>query len=246
MKQSNKRGFTQIIKVILNLIQDLQRLVLPLRNDMRGRFHIKYTMTTLFNKGFTLIELLVVVLIIGILAAVALPQYQKAVEKARIVQELTVLDAYRKGIDLWILQNGWPASYIDFTGDESCDGSPVESLDIGLFSPEKANCDDVIGNLSVQSYIGSSSAIIRAENSDKAGCYSIFKRRSTANEWGLSNMRYITGVDKSSNGTVATAEQCKDYQRIMCNYWATEGTGIGENQAITQCANFGITLTLPE
>ena len=83
------------------------------------------------NAGFTLIELLVVVLIIGILAAVALPKYEIAVEKARAAEPLSVLKTLRDAQELYYMANGTYATSFD---------------DLDVEVPESKNFNYTMGN----------------------------------------------------------------------------------------------------
>ena len=76
------------------------------------------------KKAFTLIELLVVILIIGILAAIALPQYQVAVEKSRFTQSIVIARAIRDAQDLYYLNNN---TYSDDFAELDLSFSPTAS-----------------------------------------------------------------------------------------------------------------------
>ena len=81
------------------------------------------------KQAFTLIELLVVVLIIGILAAVALPQYQKAVWKSRFTQAKTLAKSLAQAEEVYYMANG---SYT----------KNFDELSVDIPTPTNTTCDN--------------------------------------------------------------------------------------------------------
>ena len=78
--------------------------------------------------GFTLIELLVVVLIIGILAAVALPQYNLAVAKTRVNRLLPLMADIKQAQQAYYMANGsWATEFSALDVDMPADFVPARS-----------------------------------------------------------------------------------------------------------------------
>ena len=99
------------------------------------------------NAGFMLIELLVVVLIIGILAAVALPQYEKAVMKSRMSSLWPLLKSIKDAQEVYYMANG---SYTDDLTklDVSIPNGDIRSIPtMGIEVYSNGTCLDNLGDV---------------------------------------------------------------------------------------------------
>ena len=96
------------------------------------------------RKGFTLIELLVVVLIIGILASVALPQYQRAVEKSRATEILTLFNGLTKAETIYKLSEGeftelLPNLDLQFPNLSASNSFTTQSFEVEILQPTESS-----------------------------------------------------------------------------------------------------------
>jgi len=152
------------------------------------------------RQGFTLLELLVVVLIIGILAAIALPQYKLAVEKSRMTEAVTILKIIAAAQDrFYMIHNRYANAY------------EMEKLDIEIQGKTFKNAASVYNNrIETEFFMYSpDSEAGSVSNPIPAGYKGFAQRKPRDERYTLYiNQKNILKCSKKSNITPAQSKLC--------------------------------------
>lgn len=158
------------------------------------------------NKAFTLIEMLVVVLIVGVLAAVALPQYQRAVEQTNMTEAAVVLRSIANANQVYYLETG------EYAGPNDMDKLNVNVP--GQISKQIKGENRVATKSFIYSPTGSDLEVLA------------LAQRADNGVWRGTSKGYYMSIPRSDPGTIRchAYNEASDMEKELCNQINEDGS----------------------